>query len=112
LKNHFRSFFLVLTISVDVDPRSAGQEEFHDLQRSGFGAIVQCGVPLDGLAVDVGLLLHQILCDLVVAFVARDHQASVAVPVGDFNVCKTKNYNLKENSKNNILIDVGSTSIL
>jgi hypothetical protein len=47
-----------------------------------------------------------------VAFVARDHQASVAVPVGDFNVCKTKNYNLKENSKNNILIDVGSTSIL
>jgi len=49
---------------------------------------VQGGVALDGLSVDVGLLLHQILGDFVVAFVAGDHQASVAVTIGDLDVWK------------------------
>ena len=43
-------------------------------------------VALDGLSVDVSLLLHQILGDFVVAFVAGDHQASVAVTIGYFDV--------------------------
>ena len=76
----------VLTISVNIDPSTAGQKKFHDFERSGLCAIVQCRVPLDGLPVDVGLLLHQILCDLVVALVAGDHQARVTVAIGDFDV--------------------------
>ena len=78
----------LVTVCVDVDSGSTGQEQLHDLERPGLSAIVQCRVPLDGLAVDVGLLLHQVLGDLVVTLVAGDHQAGVPVSVGDLNVWK------------------------
>jgi hypothetical protein len=76
------------TISVNINSGSTRQEQLHDFQRSGLCAIVQGRVALDGLSVDIGLLLHKILGDFVVAFVAGDHQASVAVTISDFDVWK------------------------
>ena len=46
-------------------------------------------VPLDRLPVDLGSDVDQVLGNLVVTLVAGDHQARVAMSVGDLNVCKT-----------------------
>ena len=75
-----------LTVSVCGHGGAVGEQKLHDLQRPRLSAVVQGRVALDGLAVDVGADVEQVLGDLVVALVARDHQAGVAVPVGDLDV--------------------------
>ena len=66
------------------------EQELHDLEGAGLGAVVQRRVALHRLPVHVGTDLDEVLGDPEVALVARDHQAGVAVPVRDFNVWKTR----------------------
>ena len=80
----------ILTVCVCCHGGAVGQEQLHDLQGARLGAVVQRRVALDGLAVDVGADVQQVLGDLVVALVARDHQAGVAVAVRHLDVWKRR----------------------
>ena len=81
----------ILTVCVCCHGGAVGQEQLHDLQGARLGAVVQRRVALDGLAVDVGADVQQVLGDLVVALVARDHQAGVSVAVRHLDVWKRRN---------------------
>ena len=61
-------------------------EEGHDGEAAALGAVVQRSVALDAAPVDACAARHEELCDLQVALVAADHQARVAVPVGDLDI--------------------------
>ena len=78
----------IITVGVHVDFRLVCQEQLHDVQTSGLGAVVECRVALDRLPVDVGLDGNQELGNLVMTLVAGDHQTSVPVTIGHFDVCK------------------------
>ena len=80
-KNH-------VTISVDIDLGVVSQQELHDVQTSGLGAVVQRRVALHRLAVDVCVDGNQKPSDLVVTFVTSDHQACMTVAICDFDIWK------------------------
>lgn len=62
------------------------QQQLHDLERAGLGAVVQRRVALHALAVDVRRDVDEVFGDVEVALVAGDHQARVPVAIGDLNV--------------------------
>ena len=66
------------------------EQELHDLEGAGLGAVVQRRVALHRLPVHVGTDLDEVLGDPEVALVARDHQAGVSVAVGNLDVWKRK----------------------
>ena len=51
---------------------------------------MKSSVALDGFPVDIGPDLDEVLRDLEVALVARDHEAGVSVPVRNLNVWKKR----------------------
>ena len=78
-----------LTVGVDVHDGAADEQQLHDLERAGLGAVVERRVPLDRLPVDVGADADEVLGDPEVALVAGDHQAGVAVSVRYLDICKS-----------------------
>lgn len=56
------------------------------MKRATFGAIVQGGVALNALSVDISAERQQVLRDSDVTLVAGDHEASVTVTVRYFYV--------------------------
>ena len=61
-------------------------EEGHDGEAAALGAVVQRRVALDAAPVDARPARHEELGDLQVALVAADHEAGVAVTVGDLDI--------------------------
>ena len=66
------------------------EQELHDLEGAGLGAVVQRRVALHRLPVHVRPDLDEVLGDPEVALVARDHQAGVSVAVGNLDVWRKK----------------------
>ena len=86
-----RSQYLTIglrTVGIDVNFSSISQQQFHDFKRSGFRAIVQSRVSFDGFSVDVSFSIDEKSGDFQVTFVASNHQASVTMSIGNFNICK------------------------
>ena len=86
----YRICFFPLTVGINVHDGPADEQQLHDLQRPGLGAVVQRRVALDGLPVDVRADADEVLGDPEVALVAGYHEAGVAVSVGYLDICKGK----------------------
>lgn len=65
---------------------------------------MQGRVTFDALSVHVGSETQQVLRDLVMAFVARDHQTGVSVPVGHLDIYE------KEENKSSDSIDISKST--
>lgn len=78
---------MALTIRVHFHFGPIEYEHFEYVQATRFGTIMQRSVAFDALFVDISFQGQQEVGDFVVAFVASDHQARVAVTVGYFDVC-------------------------
>ena len=77
-----------ITVGINVNFGSISQQQLHDFKRSGFRAIVQSRVSFDGFSVDVSFSIDEKPGDFQVTFVASNHQASVTMSIGNFNICK------------------------
>lgn len=76
-----------LTVWIYIHCGSVLQQKLKNLQWSWLCTIMQRRIPLHAPPVDVGFECQQVLCNLKVSLVARDHQASMPMSIGHFDIC-------------------------